>query len=217
MSNRDRQGFSRVLNTFWPVVLGVAACQTDSPAPHPQTPAQPAAVVGQPARRQVVAAQAARTAKPEPAPRLSCKGRGTLVLVDLDARRLMLCRNDEAEHVYPVSLGSNGIGKRKEGDRRTPIGDYPLGQPRISTEFGPFVPIGYPTKAQVKAGFTGRDVGIHAPHRQDRDKGALNTAGNWTAGCLSLGSDAEAAEIAQFVRERRPRKVALETARRMDR
>jgi murein L,D-transpeptidase YafK len=82
-----------------------------------------------------------------------------------------------------------------------------------SAAFGPFVPVGYPTAAQKRAGFTGDGIGIHAPHRVDRDKGAFNTGGNWTAGCLSVGSDAEAEEIVQFVHQRRPRSVSLESRR----
>lgn len=213
MSNFHIPSVSRCLVTICPLVLSLAGCVTESPSSRPQAQAEPQAVGPQALQQPVAAPKPASATNIAPAAPLTCAGRGTIVLVDLDARRLLLCHKGAAEHVYPIALGSKGIGKRKEGDRLTPIGSYPLGSPYVSKEFGPFVPIGYPTKAQVKAGYTGNSVGIHAPHRQDRDKGAFNTGGNWTAGCISVGSDPEAEEIVQFVKQRRPRTVSLETRR----
>ena len=149
----------------------LAGCETAPPSPQSPVSAMPSVRAPQDQRRQAAAPKVAPPAAAKPLPLLTCKGRGTIVLVDLDARRLSLCQKGVATKSYPIALGVNGIGKRKEGDKLTPIGTYPLGAPYESKEFGPFVPVGYPTAAQVKAGFTGNSVGLHAPHRRDRDRG----------------------------------------------
>ncbi len=101
---------------------------------------------------------------------------------------------------YRVSLGSAGVDKRAQGDRRTPLGTYTLGAPRPSARWGTFIPIGYPTDEQRRRGFTGSDVGIHGPERRLRWLGPINAWLDWTAGCVAVPDDRALARVAAAAR-----------------
>jgi hypothetical protein len=129
-----------------------------------------------------------------------CRGRGTLLLVDSAAHRLSVCRDSTALACYPVALGRGGIGKRVQGDAKTPLGAYPLGAPRPSAHFGTFIPVGYPTAEQRRRGFTGSAIGLHGPPRATRDLGSVNVSADWTLGCIAVADDASIGAIASWVR-----------------
>src|SRR6516162_9899041 len=95
-----------------------------------------------------------------------CSRYDTAVVVDVQARSLRLCELGATQANYPVALGRGGTGKRTLGDRKTPLGWYALGEPRLSDRFGVFIPISYPTLDQRKRGFTGGEIGIHGPQRR---------------------------------------------------
>ena len=137
-----------------------------------------------------------------------CPPRGDSVVVVTRARELWLCADGAPAAQFAVSLGRSGVGKRRRGDGRTPLGTYPLGAPRPSARYGTFIPIAYPTPEQSARGFTGAAVGIHGPPR-GMDAAALYpvTEVDWTLGCIATGSDEEVGAIAEFVRARRPRVV----------
>src|SRR6185295_2954643 len=98
-------------------------------------------------------------------PTTRCRPGETAVLVRAAAHTLELCQDGRSVANHRVALGSGGIGKRVQGDGKTPLGLYALGAPRTSVNFGTFVPVGYPTPEQQKLGFTGSAVGIHGPPR----------------------------------------------------
>jgi len=133
-----------------------------------------------------------------------CSRYDTAVVVDVHARSLWLCELGATQAHYPVALGRGGTGKRTRGDRKTPLGSYALGEPRLSDRFGVFIPISYPTAAQRRRGFTGGEIGIHGPQRRFEWAGSLNTYVDWTEGCIALGTLDEAMEVATFVREHAP-------------
>ncbi len=112
---------------------------------------------------------------------------------------MRLCENGVAVRVFRVALGRGGIRKRKEGDKKTPLGVYPLGTPQPSNRFGLFIPIGYPTKEQAAAGLTGTDVGIHGPDQQFAWLGEATLWSDWTAGCVAVSTDAAIQAIATWV------------------
>lgn len=127
------------------------------------------------------------------------------IVVLTERRELWLCSGGAPAAQFAIALGRSGVGKRRAGDGRTPLGTYPLGLPRPSTQYGTFIPIAYPTAAQAARGFTGAAVGIHGPPR-GKDAGAYPvTEVNWTEGCIATGSDEDVGTIAAFVRARRPR------------
>ncbi len=93
-----------------------------------------------------------------------------------------------------------GLGKSRDGDNKTPLGTYWLGQPQLSQRFGIFIPVGYPTREQTAKGMSGSDIGIHGPDRIFACAGALNVSINWTAGCLAVSNDAYIVAISDFVK-----------------
>jgi murein L,D-transpeptidase YafK len=146
-------------------------------------------------------------AQPSPS---ACARVGAAVLVETGARRLSLCQEGRAAESFRVALGTGGVGKKREGDAKVPLGEYPLGAPRASARFGTFILLGYPTRAQRRAGFTGGAVGVHGPARASRFLGsAANTASDWTLGCIAVGSDAEIQRIAAWVREKRIARILI--------
>jgi L,D-peptidoglycan transpeptidase YkuD (ErfK/YbiS/YcfS/YnhG family) len=132
----------------------------------------------------------------------ACRDRGLSVLVDTQLHRLWLCEDGALVNEFAVALGRGGTGKREEGDRKTPLGSYPLGTPRESARFHTFIPIGYPTEEQRQQGLTGSNLGIHGPDRKPRWL-------DWTLGCVAVGSDAAIDEIAAWVRLKQPAMIEL--------
>jgi murein L,D-transpeptidase YafK len=146
-------------------------------------------------------------AQPSPSP---CARVGSVVLVETGAHRLLLCQEGRAVETFRVALGTGGVGKKREGDAKVPLGDYPLAAPRGSAQFGTFILVGYPTRAQRRAGFTGSAIGVHGPTRASRFLGsASNTDSDWTLGCIAVGSDAEIQRIAAWVREKRIARILI--------
>jgi len=124
-------------------------------------------------------------------PDASCQGRSTSIVVRVRDHVLLACEDDRIRQKAKVSLGTGGVGKQRQGDRRTPLGVYELGDARPSERFGIFIPIGYPTSEQIRHGFTGGDVGIHGPTRPFRWAGPINARFDWTQGCIALATDEE--------------------------
>jgi murein L,D-transpeptidase YafK len=129
---------------------------------------------------------------------------GEVMAVRTRKRELWLCIDGAPAARFEVALGQGGLDKRQKGDRRTPLGTYELGTPRLSGRFGIFIPIVYPTREQAAQGLTGGDVGIHGPPRKLPEPEYPTTAFDWTLGCVATGTDADIALIANFVRERKP-------------
>lgn len=128
-----------------------------------------------------------------------CAGRER-VLVQAKAHRMLLCSGGGVDGELAVALGRGGIDKRAEGDNRTPLGQYPLGAPRASKEFGTFIPVGYPTAAQRAAGYSGGAVGIHGPKRGWRWLGGAARWLDWTRGCIALPHDEEVERVVAWLR-----------------
>jgi murein L,D-transpeptidase YafK len=141
-----------------------------------------------------------------------CRTAETAVVVDTRAHALHLCRDGKAERTFAVALGMRGVGKQHQGDNRTPLGRYGLGPPRASQHFHIFVPVQYPTPAQVRMGFTGSAIGIHGPPRgwSTLAELAALVAQDWTAGCIAVATDADIDAIALWIRKHEVKDVRLE-------
>jgi hypothetical protein len=133
-----------------------------------------------------------------------CLGQGTSIVAIASTGVLYTCEDSRTVERYDISIGRSGFGKTREGDLKTPLGTYLLGQPKESERFGLFIPVGYPTREQKANGFTGSDVGIHGPDRFFACAGALNVSLNWTQGCLAVADDRFIVEIGQFVKAHSP-------------
>jgi hypothetical protein len=136
-----------------------------------------------------------------------CPPSGARLVVE--AHELQLCDGGRLEHRYRVALGRGGFDKRRQGDERTPLGEYPLAPGRPSAEFHRFLHVGYPTAGEQQAGYTGGDIGVHGPGRKFRLLGALSTLSDWTAGCIAVGSDAEIEEIDAWARAHQARTILI--------
>ena len=139
----------------------------------------------------------------------SCSSSDMRMVVDTKAHTLVLCEAGKETATFSVRLGHGGVGKTQAGDGKTPLGVYPLGQPRVSQRFGTFIPIGYPTPGQRARGYTGSDVGVHGPHRWVRWLGSLVNSFDSSDGCVGLASDDEMAKIADWVTAARVRTLDL--------
>lgn len=150
----------------------------------------------------VLAAAAMADAKP-------CAPDRAYVLVQVSANMLSLCDHGRVVAQYRAAMGRGGAGKTQINDRKTPLGDYPLGAARPSRAgFHTFIPVLYPTEAQRLEGYTGDAVGIHGPKRGARPYGRGKIV-NWTQGCVAVGSDREIMNIAQWIEENRVLTVSI--------
>ena len=113
---------------------------------------------------------------------------------DSKHNQLSICVKKKPIQSFRASHGSMGMGKKKRGDRKTPVGLYTIQKPRKSSSvWRTFIHIDYPTKSQKKKGYTGSTVGLHGPHKFFP---YLNDKVNFGAGCIvvSKNSDIDAIE-----------------------
>lgn len=124
-------------------------------------------------------------------------------------RILNICKHGAVIKTFKVALGYKGVGKKKAGDNKTPIGLYGLAYPRKSTQFKVFIPILYPTSKQLAAGYTGRDVGIHGPTQSSSLLGWLNNLPGSTRGCIAVGKNNYIEYVANWVKANPGAKVLI--------
>ena len=122
---------------------------------------------------------------------------------------LHICQQGRPIKTFDVALGYKGVGKKKAGDNKTPIGLYNLAYPRQSHQFKTFIPIGYPTSKQRAAGYTGRDVGIHGPTQSSILFNWLNHLPSATRGCVALGKNNHIDYIARWVKSNPRAKILI--------
>ena len=127
----------------------------------------------------------------------ACSEYATSVLVDTNAHLMRLCLRGRAMRELRVAIGGGGVGKRREGDGKVPLGAYRLGRAQASASYTLFIPIGYPTEEQRKAGYTGSAVGVHGP--PGNLEGPLATSVDWTLGCIAVGTVQEIRDVAKWV------------------
>lgn len=119
--------------------------------------------------------------------------------VHASSQKLSVCERNRVVKEFRVALGTQGVGKKRQGDNKTPVGVYSLASPRSSERFGIFIPVQYPTQQQIYNGYTGGAIGIHGPTQRYRRFGSLRTFANWTQGCIALGSNDQISYIAKWV------------------
>src|SRR5437870_10305353 len=85
-------------------------------------------------------------------PSSPCAGRSAQLVVDGRSKHMWLCEGGRPVEEMRVGVGRGGLGKRSQGDNRTPVGEYGLGLPRPSERFHIFIPVGYPTPEQRRMG-----------------------------------------------------------------
>ncbi|KTC99108.1 L,D-transpeptidase family protein [Legionella erythra] len=129
--------------------------------------------------------------------------------VDTTKRILRICKQGTVIKTFKVAIGYKGVGKRKAGDNKTPIGLYGLAYPRKSNQFNVFIPILYPTSRQAAAGYTGRDVGIHGPTQSPGFFSWLSNLPGSTRGCIAVGKNNYIEYVANWVKTHPGTKVLI--------
>ena len=120
-----------------------------------------------------------------------------LVLIEKAERRLTLIRDGKVLKQYRIGLGFAPAGdKRREGDGRTPEGEYRIDRRNDLSKFHLSLGIDYPTPEQRRAARIegrnpGGDIFIHG---QPNGYSGTRISGDWTAGCAAV-SNAEIREI----------------------
>lgn len=129
------------------------------------------------------------------------------VLVLKSERKLQLLKGNDVLKTYSVSLGGNPIGtKIREGDRKTPEGNYVLDRHNSHSQYYRSIHISYPNPEDVA-----RARKLHVPtggglfiHGLPNDfKGPDRPLGDWTDGCISV-TNSEMDEIWRAVPDGTP-------------
>jgi len=129
------------------------------------------------------------------------------VLVLKADRKLLLLKGDKVLKTYRVALGGNPVGpKTRQGDSRTPEGEYVLDRHNPKSQFYRSIHISYPNAEDLarakKLGVPpGGDVFIHG--LPNGFHGTVQQLGDWTDGCIAV-TDAEMDEIWRAVADGTP-------------
>lgn len=129
--------------------------------------------------------------------------------VHTSKKLLTICKQGTVIKSFKVALGNSGVGKKRAGDNKTPVGLYGLAYPRKSTQFKVFIPILYPTAKQRAEGYTGRDVGIHGPTQLSPIFNWLNNLPPATRGCIAVGKNNYIEYVANWVKKNPGTKVLI--------
>ena len=120
------------------------------------------------------------------------------ILVEKAARRLTVFRGGEALRSYTVALGASPVGdKTRQGDGRTPEGQFRINRRNAASAFHLSLGLDYPQRDDVirarAGGYSpGGDIFIHGQPNALAGKPTLRR--DWTAGCIAV-SDKEIEEL----------------------
>lgn len=124
----------------------------------------------------------------------------TKILVLKSAHALKLLSGDRILRTYNVALGRTTVGpKSREGDHKTPEGEYVIDAKKANSRFYRALHISYPNQAdRERAGKLGLDPGgdveIHGIENGLGWIGSLHRSLDWTDGCIAV-TDGEMDEI----------------------
>jgi murein L,D-transpeptidase YafK len=121
--------------------------------------------------------------------------RADFILVEKFQRKLTLYKNQIAIQSYQVALGSQPVGsKQKEGDGRTPEGDYTIDFKHPKSRFHFALRLSYPSKAEqglaASNGYSaGSDIMIHGIRNGFGFIGSQHRRFDWTDGCIAVTNE----------------------------
>jgi len=131
------------------------------------------------------------------------KGSVDRILIEKNARRLMLISQGEVLKSYKIALGGNPIGpKERQGDNKTPEGTYVIDGRNKDSRFHLSLHISYPNerdknRAKELGVSPGGDIMIHGIKNGFSWVGDAHTAVDWTKGCIAV-TDEEIQEISKL-------------------
>jgi outer membrane protein assembly factor BamD (BamD/ComL family) len=131
------------------------------------------------------------------------KGSADRILIEKNARRLMLISQGEVLKSYKIALGGNPIGpKERQGDNKTPEGTYVIDGRNMDSRFHLSLHISYPNerdknRARNLGVSPGGDIMIHGIKNGFSWVGDAHTGVDWTKGCIAV-TDEEIEEISKL-------------------
>jgi murein L,D-transpeptidase YafK len=141
---------------------------------------------------------------PSAAPARPVEPRIDGILIEKSARTLTLLHAGKAVAVYKVALGSEPVGpKEREGDGRTPEGDYLIDSRNSRSHYHLSLHISYPNpadreRARQRGVSPGGDIMIHGLPNGLGWIGPAHRLRDWTQGCIAV-TNAEIEEIWKLV------------------
>ena len=131
------------------------------------------------------------------------------VLVIKHERTLQLLSHGKVVKKYKVALGTEPVGpKQRQGDHRTPEGNYVLDARNAHSQFYKSIHISYPNPqdkahAAVAHASPGGDIYLHGLPNGYGAVGAAHRLRDWTDGCIAV-TDSEIDEIWDLVKNGTP-------------
>jgi len=131
------------------------------------------------------------------------KGSVDRILIEKNARRLMLISQGEVLKSYNIALGGNPIGpKERQGDNKTPEGTYVIDGRNKDSRFHLSLHISYPNerdknRAKELGVSPGGDIMIHGIKNGLSWVGDAHAEVDWTKGCIAV-TDEEIEEISKL-------------------
>jgi murein L,D-transpeptidase YafK len=131
----------------------------------------------------------------------------TRIVVFKESRKMYLMHHDQALRVFDIDLGFEPRGhKEREGDGRTPIGDYIIDRRNPESSYHLSIGISYPNpddmaRAQMMGVRPGGDIFIHG-----QPNGKRVRSRDWTAGCIAVSNE-EMEDIYAMVRDGTPIRI----------
>jgi murein L,D-transpeptidase YafK len=138
-----------------------------------------------------------------PAP-LPADAKVDLLVVDKGQHRLLAYSRGVLLRSYSVALGRDPVGpKLRQGDRRTPEGQYFIDAHNPNSSFHRALHVSYPSVADAararSAGYDpGGEIMIHGIHNGLGWIGRTHHLMDWTVGCIAV-SDPEIEELYRIV------------------
>ena len=120
------------------------------------------------------------------------------IVIEKSARRMQLFQDGKPVRTYKIALGFSPDGdKNRQGDGRTPEGEFTIDRRNDSSAFHLSLGLDYPQPkhhARAAAGgySPGGDIFIHGQPNALSERFKLG--GDWTAGCIAL-TNAEMREV----------------------
>jgi murein L,D-transpeptidase YafK len=144
-------------------------------------------------------------------PCIAARGQGTApsehvdrILILKAARTMTLMNRDRAVKIYKVALGGQPVGpKERQGDHKTPEGNYIVDAKKSESLFYRALQVSYPNpvdreRARKMGVSPGGDIEIHGLGAKYGWIGARHRLTDWTDGCIAVTNE-EIDEIFQLV------------------
>ncbi len=126
------------------------------------------------------------------------------IVIEKSSHRMTLYRGGQQIRTYKVSLGGEPKGaKTRQGDHRTPEGDYVIDARNEHSHYYKSLHVSYPNaadreRARKLRANPGGDIMIHGLPNGEGDIGKAHLLHDWTDGCIAV-TDEEMDEIWKLV------------------